>query len=221
MAEIKSIPSNIKSREVKSIDRSEPNTKKDQYDNMSSTLLNRQFAPLLFKNDLNNNSNGQINMANKSNQLLNLELSNINKFNQLTRADQYPRNVTKNNSNNDELSKYLQSTELQLSDKDKVIYDKFNLSNSSRKKNVDYSDYQGPPKKAAGQGFGIPDDYDKTYLGIDSRINNINNPRNIDYLDRGMIPPESFMINYSEVPYDKDSRIGAHTRTYKKMETKF
>jgi hypothetical protein len=182
MSEIKPMLKSNKGQ--KPIDRSEHITKKDQYTNLSSQLVDRQFT--LFGNE---------------------SKMNISKPN--------------NNNKNNELDQFLSSTELKLTEKDRDLYDKFNLNNSSKKKNLDFSFYQGPGKKANGQGFGIPEHYHKTYLGMDSRMNNLNNPRSIDFLDRGMIPQSGFMINYSKVPYDKDSRLGVSTRTYKKMETKF
>lgn len=87
---------------------------------------------------------------------------------------------------------------------------------SERKRNLDWSDYRAPAKQI-GQGFGNPEKYADTYLGLDSRLR-VNsheidqNPRSVDMELRSMVPLDGFRINYAGIKYESDIRSGLQTR---------
>ena len=102
----------------------------------------------------------------------------------------------------------------------KTLNDRFNI-NCSRRKEINYGDYKTPPNQSNGSGFGNPEKYHETYVGINTRIDLTENSRNIDLKDRNIIPLDSFKINYADIPYNTDSRCGISTRTYKKSQINF
>ena len=76
---------------------------------------------------------------------------------------------------------------------------------SERKRNLDWSDYRAPAKQV-GQGFGNPENYSDTYLGLDSRLR-VNqqeieqNPRSVDMELRSMVPIDGFRPNFAGIKY--------------------
>jgi len=47
----------------------------------------------------------------------------------------------------------------------------YTFKSTHRRKNVDLSSYMSPPQKTIGRGFGVPDNWEKTYLGEQTRNN--------------------------------------------------
>jgi len=99
---------------------------------------------------------------------------------------------------------------------------KFNIMCSQKKKNINWGDYRTPPRQVAGQGFGNPEHYERTYIGLDSRtLTGFNHVRDTDISDKQIIPLDSFYRNFVDVKYENDSRSGVSTRTYEKNMLKF
>lgn len=98
-----------------------------------------------------------------------------------------------------------------------------NISCSQRKHSLDWSNYRAPPVQITGRGFGIVDDWDKLYIGQDTR-NDIkaNNPRLIETTNLAMLPLDGFRINYSTNldRYETDLRSGIDTRFANKKSMK-
>lgn len=90
-----------------------------------------------------------------------------------------------------------------------------NMSCSQRKHSLDWGDYRAPPVQTVGRGFGILDDWDKLYIGKDTRNDmKTNNPRSIETTNLAMLPLDGFKINYSTNldRYETDLRSGMDTR---------
>ena len=47
----------------------------------------------------------------------------------------------------------------------------YTFKSTHRRKNVDLSSYMSPPQKTLGRGFGVPNNWEKTYLGDQTRGN--------------------------------------------------
>jgi hypothetical protein len=99
------------------------------------------------------------------------------------------------------------------------LQEKYNISCSTRKKDLNWAGYFMPANQNIGRGFGNPENYHQTHLGIDTRMDNRENPRNMDIAHRAMIPTEGFRINYANIPYEQDTRCGISTRTSKRVTT--
>lgn len=195
------VDTNLVDVNLNTIKESNINTRREKYE-LSTVLLDRQFAGMLQGSELESNLIKPQDCLAKDRSYL---TDNIN------------NNV--NLSNNTLDSAY----GLLLDEKSyKELSNKFNISCSAKKQNTNWGDYRAPPQQTNGRGFGNPSDYDKTYLGVDSRNDrNQDNSRDIDLKDRNIIPLDSFRINYANLAYDLDSRCGVSTRTYKKAQTSF
>lgn len=183
------------------------NTRKDKYD-ISGILLDRQFASVLRGSELESNllHPQDCNVTDRTYNLDNIKGINENTSDMLNKSDMLN---TSYGLLLDEVS-YLELSK------------KFNVSCSERRRDLNWADYRAPPQQTTGRGFGNPDKYNQTYVGINSRNDNqLENPRDIDLQDRNVIPKEVFKINYANVPYDHDLRGGVSTRTYKKAQTNY
>ena len=218
-----------------SIDRSKANQpKKQEY---SSVLLDRQFSPAIFNtatdiesdlikptdctaahrinykiDDVSGMNSSQYSWARK-----NEVFSSPRSFFSLSE-----KNGPSFDGNDDNKISLKNAYDLLISEDEHLkLSQKFGQSCGQRKKTLDYSDYQTPPRKSEGFGFGNPSDYSKTYLGQDTRAYTNQNAREIDLTARTMTPPETLRINYSNLPYEWETREGVTTRTFKKMITNF
>jgi hypothetical protein len=155
--------------------------------------------------DRNNNNN--LNKNDYSNILLDRQLTNLTYGSDIEQQLNYPNichdqnihvnNLLLNENDYNELSK------------------KYPNDCSKNKKDINWGDYYlFIGQKTTGRGFGNPDNYDKTYVGQDTRIQDTT--RDIDLKDRNIIPIDSFRLNYGNIHYDDDNRGGISTRTYKK-----
>lgn len=90
-----------------------------------------------------------------------------------------------------------------------------NMSCSQRKHSLDWADYRAPPAQTTGRGFGILEDWDKLYIGQDTRNDGkTNNPRSIETTELAMLPLDGFKIDYTTnlERYETDLRSGMDTR---------
>lgn len=86
---------------------------------------------------------------------------------------------------------------------------------SQRKRSLDWGDYRAPANQNTGRGFGNLVDWDKLYLGQDTR----NDPlvwsaRNIETTNLAMLPLDVTRIDYATNTdrYNDDLRNGIDTR---------
>jgi hypothetical protein len=70
------------------------------------------------------------------------------------------------NKNNDVLQGIIQEYD-RVKDKGEF----YTFKSTPRRKNIDLSSYMSPPQKTLGRGFGVPDNWEKTYLGEQTRSN--------------------------------------------------
>lgn len=191
-------------------------TRRDNED-LSGLLLDRQFASVLKGSDLESRLQRPTN-CNITNKLH--ELEDIRTMNEISESGNKNLNKNKSSDNNNMLDS---SFDLLINQNAYIeLSNKYNVCCSERRKNLNWGDYRAPPQQTTGRGFGNPDNYEKTYIGIDSRMDgSYENPRSTDLKDRGVIPQDGFRINYGNVPYDSDPRSGSSTRTYKKTQTNF
>jgi len=212
----------------KAIDRPECSTciKKEKSNNLSSSLLERQFAPALYKTNLSLETDlRQPTYCNRPNNN-NINMDNIGGFN-TDKINNYssfiePIKEVKEDKEDKEVNNLFVNNGLLLSkDEFNTLNDRFSINCSSRRKDLNWGDYRAPARQVAGTGFGNPENYHQVHVGADTRNDNFENPRNIDFQDRGMIPIESFKINYANLPYETDIRNGVSTRTYKKSNSQF
>jgi len=197
----------------KSIDRGDVYTKKEFNQNMSSALLNRQFAPAIFNayTDLESDLIKPTDCT--ASQRINYNIDNVSGVS----LENYSRyDVVENPSTLKTAYDLLISEEEHNS-----LSNKFKQSCGQKKKTLDWSDYQSPPRKSEGHGFGNPNNYQETYIGQDTRAYVDQNAREKDLTNRTMTPPDVLKINYSNLPYEWETREGVSTRTYKKMITNF
>ena len=98
-----------------------------------------------------------------------------------------------------------------------------NMSCSQRKHSLDWSGYRAPPVQITGRGFGILEDWDKLYIGQDTRNDaKAINPRSIENTNLAMLPLDGFKINYTTNldRYETDLRSGMDTRFANKKSMK-
>jgi len=205
-----------------SIDRSKANQpKKQEY---SSVLLDRQFSPAIFNTATDIESDlikpTDCTAAHRINYKID-DVSGLN-LSQYSWAPWLETNGPSLDGNDDNKISLKNAYDLLISEDEHLkLSQKFGQSCGQKKKTLDYSDYQTPPRKSEGFGFGNPSDYSKTYLGQDTRAYTNQNAREIDLTARTMTPPETLRINYSNLPYEWETREGVTTRTFKKMITNF
>jgi hypothetical protein len=98
-----------------------------------------------------------------------------------------------------------------------------NMSCSQRKHSLDWSGYRAPPVQITGRGFGILEDWDKLYIGQDTRNDGkAINPRSIENTNLAMLPLDGFKIDYTNNldRYETDLRSGMDTRFANKKSMK-
>jgi len=85
------------------------------------------------------------------------------------------------------------------------------------KKEINWGDYYLFP---TGKSAGNPNDYNKTYVGVDTRnYSEYGTNRDIDLKERPFVPLESFRFNYGGLKYEDDLRSGISTRAYRKTNS--
>jgi hypothetical protein len=152
--------------------------------NFSEKLLNRQFSYLLNGSDIEN----YLKIPNNS----------------------APPNIcnTYNEPNN------FNQSELLINNNDySNLLIKYNIKCNEYKKDINWGDYYlSLGQKTNGRGIGNPNNYYKTYIGIDTRSDpNIDNIRCLDMQDKYTIPLDSFRINYGALDYSNNTRNGIST----------
>lgn len=201
------------SSEVLAIDRSISNVPRKQ--DYSSILLNRQFSPPIFNTATDIESDLIKPTDCTVSQRINYKIDNVSGLSK----DSYSM---LNNSGDEDKISLKNVYDLLISEEEHLkLSGMFKQSCGQKKKTLDYSDYQTPPRKSEGFGFGNPSDYHKTYVGEDTRSYIEQNVREKDVSNHTITPPETLRINYSNLPYESETRLGVTTRTYKKMVTNF
>ena len=197
----------------RSIDRSDVSSKKEER-NTSSILLDRQFAPAIFNKFTDLESDLIKPTDCTASQRINYKIDNVNGYSSMS-GNYSLLNEQPKSDLDDAYGLLISDNEHQELSK------KLKQTCGQKKKTLDYSDYQAPPRKSEGIGFGNPENYQETYLGLDTRAYVDQNAREIDITNRTMTPPDALRINYSNLPYEWETREGVTTRTFKKMITNF
>jgi hypothetical protein len=190
-----------------------PLSKKQEY---SSVLLDRQMSPQIFNTSLDIESDLIKPLDCTVSQRINYSMDNV-----FGLGNKMYSSFDNNNNNNDNISLKNAYDLLISEDEHLKLSQKFKQSCGQKKKTLDYSDYQTPPRKTEGYGFGNPSDYNKTYVGKDTRAYTDQNAREVDIFERSITPIDGLRINYSNLPYEWETREGITTRNYKKMITNF
>lgn len=180
-----------------SIDRGQSTTQKNT--NINNLLLSRQITPVSLRNTENDIKLNNTEQCDK--QLRNYDISKVYGHNELNESN---LNIG-----------------MLLSDDDmKKIQEKYNNSCNVQKKEFSWANRNVQLPNTHINGFGNPYNYHLTHVGMDTRLNNDNNPRNMDMSRYSMIPSETFRINYANLQYEQDSRGGISTRTSKRINYK-
>ena len=193
------------------IDRSENTSQKNNID-ISNALLNRQIIPVTLygspiEQSIRNPDDCYKNMRNYDiNQVIGHNQNLLSSNQETIRSNIKKSDHSVVNSNG--LLTQQELAELQ---------NKYSNTCGTRKKDLNWAGYFMPANQNGGRGFGNPENYHQTRLGIDTRMDNRENARNIDIAHRAMVPLEGFRINYANIPYEQDTRCGISTRTSKRI----
>ena len=206
------IPLNTRSSlNYSNIDYSENTSQKNDTD-ISNALLSRQIIPVtLYGSDIEKKIR---NPEDCSKNMRSYDINQVIGHSSNSLNPQFENNKKSNYSmiNSDNLLTQKELAELQS---------KYNNTCSIRKKDLNWADYMMSTNIKGGRGFGNPENYHQTHLGIDTRIdNNRENIRNIDLSHHSIIPLDGFRINYANIPYEQDIRYGISTRTSKRVVNK-
>jgi hypothetical protein len=190
--------------DLQSVDRGVYNSKKNV--DVNNMLLSRQITPTTL---IGSDNEKKIRIPDSCMQSdRNINMDNVLGHNESLLGDSIKVNGKFGNLN---------ITDIMTQDDIKSLSDQYNDTCSQRKKDLNFGDYMLPGNRVSGRGFGNPNNYHKTYLGQNTRSNNQNNPRSLDFEDRMMVPLSGFRIDYTNIPYDQDIRSGVSTRTSKKV----
>jgi hypothetical protein len=190
--------------DLQSIDRGVYSSKKNV--DVNNMLLSRQLLPATLVGT-NNEQKTRI-PDSCMNFERNIDMNNVLGHNESLLGDSIKINGKFGNLN---------AMDIMTDDDIKLLSAQYNNTCSQRKKDLNFGDYMLPGNHVSGRGFGNPNNYYKTYLGQDTRLNNQNNPRSLDFEDRMMVPLSGFRIDYANIPYSQDIRSGVSTRTSKKV----
>ena len=185
-----------------------PLSKKQEY---SSVLLDRQMSPQIFNTSFDIESDLIKPLDCTVSNRINYSMDNVSGLGNKVYSS------FNNQEDNNKISLKNAYDLLISEDEHLKLSEKFKQSCGQKKKTLDYSDYQTPPRKTEGYGFGNPSDYNKTYVGKDTRAYADQNAREVDIFERSITPIDGLRINYSNLPYEWETREGITTRNYKKM----